>query len=84
MTVQEQAAMKKLPAEANEKDFSLLAACPKWEIITSLETKETMAPAKRKAGTKQVRTWTAMYSFSEFKPAEISSIIKSLFLSEIF
>jgi hypothetical protein len=70
MTVQEQAAIKKLAKDAKVNDFSLLALEPRYLIIASLEIKLTIAPAKRNAGIRQVRTCRAMYSSSAAIPAQ--------------
>ena len=54
MTVQEQAATKKLATLASEKDFSLFAFSPRTSRIACRLMKVTIAPARRKAGIRHV------------------------------
>ncbi len=83
ITVQEQAAIKKLEMEAKEKDFSLLVAEPKYLIIASLDIKLTIAPASKKAGMRQVKTCKAIYSFKADNPATIKSITIMIFFLKL-
>jgi len=55
MTVHEHAVTKKLAKAAMMKERILLAAMPKYRRTVSFGMKATIPPAKRKAGTRQVR-----------------------------
>ena len=59
MTVQEQAATKKLAMLASEKDFHLLAFSPRTVRIACRLMNDTIAPANRKAGIRHVSTCVA-------------------------
>src|SRR5574341_1221948 len=80
ITVHEHAARKKLAPVAVEKLASFDAAAPSRCMMASFDMNATMAPARRNAGMRQVRTCSATYSCIARNPATISSKIIGILL----
>lgn len=59
--VQEHTARMEPDTEATEYDRNLFALAPKYFITDALLTKTTIAPAMKKAGTRQSRTCSRAY-----------------------